>query len=561
MKFATRPLFALKPLFAVLIFSPLVALAAGTPDAGSILQQVQPPAPPAPSSTQPELKIEPQGGIKLPPSAPFEVKAIRIEGNTLFDTATLHALVADGEGKRLTLFQLDELAARITDYYHRHGYPLARAIIPAQTIRDGVLVIRIIEARYGKIELDNRSRVNDPLLEATLASLQSGQPIAEQEMNRALLLLSDIPGVALSATLKPGETVGTSDLLVEAAPGPTVIGNVRLDNYSNRYLGRVRLGGWVSFINPLHHGDVLSANLLSSGSGLAYGRVSYETLLNGHGTRVGGAYSALRYELGDTLTSLDAHGTAKIGSLWAKHTLMRGKEINLYGQLQYDGKQLRDRIDTTATRTDRHLDNWVLGLSGDLRGPLLSGGINTWSLSWTSGHLGFDDADAQAVDAATARTQGRFSKWNATFSRLQTLTPKDALYITAAAQWADANLDSAEKITVGGPYTVRAYEMGAASGDTGYLGTVEFRHHLGAFAGGQWQALAFVDSAHVTVNEKPWVAGTNNATLTGAGLGLSWINSSGWNVKAYIASRLGSTPELVSSTAATRGWLEIGKSL
>lgn len=561
MKFATRPLFALKPLFAVLIFLPVIALAAGTPDAGSILQQVQPPAPPAPSSIQPELKIEPQGGIKLPPSAPFEVKAIRIEGNTLFDTATLHALVAEGEGKRLTLPQLGELAARITDYYHRHGYPLARAIIPAQTISDGVLVIRVIEARYGKIELDNRSRVNAPLLQATLAPLQSGQPIAEQEMNRALLLLSDIPGVEISAILKPGETVGTSDLLVEAAPSPTVIGNVRLDNYSNRYLGSVRLGGWVSLINPLHHGDVLSANLLSSGSGLAYGRVSYETLLNGRGTRVGGAYSALRYELGDTLTSLDAHGTAKIGSLWAKHTLMRGKEINLYAQLEYDDKQLRDRIDTTETRTDRHLDNWVLGLSGDLRGPLLSGGINTWSLSWTSGHLGFDDADAQAADAATARTQGRFSKWNATFSRLQNLTPKDALYITAAAQWADANLDSAEKLTVGGPYTVRAYDMGAASGDTGYLGTVELRHQLGALAGGQWQVLAFVDSAHVTVNEKPWVAGTNNATLTGAGLGLNWISSSGWNVKAHIASRLGSTPELVSSTATTRGWLEISKRL
>jgi len=489
------------------------------------------------------------------------VKVIRIEGNSLFDTAPLHALVADAEGKRLTLPQLDELAARITDYYHRHGYPLARAIIPAQTISDGVLAIRVIEARYGKIELDNRSRVNASLLEAALAPLHSGQPIAEQEMNRALLLLSDIPGVEVSATLKPGETVGTSDMRVETTPGPNVIGNLRLDNYSNRYLGRVRLSGWVSLINPLHHGDVLSANLLSSGSGLEYGRVSYETLLNGHGTRIGGAYSALHYVLGDTLAALDAHGTARVGSLWAKHTLMRGREISLYGQIQYDGKQLRDRIDTTATRTDRHLDNWVLGFSGDLRGPLLFGGINTWSLSWASGHLGFDDAIAQAVDAATARTQGRFSKWNASFSRLQTLTPNDALYITAAAQWADSNLDSAEKMTVGGPYSVRAYDMGAASGDTGYLGTVELRHHLGAFAGGQWQALAFVDSAHVTVNETPWVAGTNNATLTGAGLGLNWTLSSGWNVKACIASRLGSTPELVSSTASTRGWLEIGKGL
>lgn len=562
MKSAVRPLFSLlaERLFAASLLVPLAALAAGTPDAGSILQQIQPAAPPTPSPNPPGLRIEPQGGVKLPPSAPFEVKAVRIEGNTLFDTATLHALVADGEGKRLTLPQLDELAARITDYYHSHGYPLARAIIPAQTIDDGVVVIRVIEARYGRIELDNRSRVDTPLLEATLAPLQSGQPIGEREMNRALLLLSDIPGVEVNATLKPGEATGTSDMLVETTSTPAVVGNAFVDNYGNRYTGRARLGGSVSFIDPLHHGDVLSASLLSSGHGMDYERVSYETLLNGDGTRLGGAYSAVRYALGSGLASLDAHGTAEIGSLWAKHPLLRSQDVNLYGQLQYDDKQLRDRIDTAATRTDRHLNNWVLSLSGDLRDTLLSGGINVWSVGWTSGRLGFDDADAQAADIATARTQGRFSKWNANFSRLQALTTKDALYVAVATQWADSNLDSAEKMTIGGPYTVRAYDMGSVSGDTGYLGTVEFRHDLGTFAGGRWEASAFIDSAHVTVNKQAWAAGINSATMSGAGIGLNWTTADRWSVRAYIASRLGAAPELVADAAASRAWIEISKS-
>jgi len=39
------------------------------------------------------------------------------------------------------------LAARITDFYHSHGYPLARAMIAAQAIRAGVVEIEIIEAR------------------------------------------------------------------------------------------------------------------------------------------------------------------------------------------------------------------------------------------------------------------------------------------------------------------------------------------------------------------------------------------------------------------------------
>ena len=45
------------------------------------------------------------------------------------------------------------------------------------------------------------------------------------------------------------------------------------------------------FNNPLRRGDVLGLGGLSSGSGVNYGRVSYESLLNGQGTRGGAAYS------------------------------------------------------------------------------------------------------------------------------------------------------------------------------------------------------------------------------------------------------------------------------
>jgi hemolysin activation/secretion protein len=345
---------------------------------------------------------------------------------------------------------------------------------------------------------------------------------------------------------------------VETAMDATVTGNVGVDNYGNRYTGKTRAGGTVNFVNPLHYGDVLSASVLASDSGMDYERISYDALLDGRGTRAGGAYSAVHYVLGDTMTPLLAHGTAQVDSLWLKQPFVRSREVNLYGQLQYDQKQLRDRIDASSVRTDRHLGNWVLSLSGDLRDTLLSGGINTWSLGWTSGRVGFDDAAAQAADAATARTQGGFSKWNVNFSRLQALTKDDELYVTVAGQWSNANLDSAEKMSVGGPYTVRAYDMGAMSGDTGYMGSAELHHWLGV-AFGQWQASLFVDSAHVTVNRNQWVTGANSATLNGAGIGLNWIGGNQWHAKAYVASRLGSTPTLVADTSSTRTWVEIGK--
>ncbi|MBO9535702.1 ShlB/FhaC/HecB family hemolysin secretion/activation protein [Herbaspirillum sp.] len=558
---ASSPAFLLKPLAAALLLATLDAHAAGpgTPDSGAILQQLQPGVPAAAPSNAPTLQIAPRSEAGLPASAPFEVKHLRITGNTAFATEILHALVADQEGQRLTLEQLNALAGRITAYYQNHGFPLARAIIPAQTISDGVVVIQVVEAHYGQVSLNNRSKVGDPVLNAILAPLQGGQAIAGNELDRTLLLLSDVPGVGLSASLKPGAAVGTSDLDIEANDNPAAPVSLALDNYGNRYVGRTRLSGNISLLNPLHHGDILSASLLTTGNGMNYGRVSYDTLVSGSGTRVGAAYSYLRYKLGSELNALGANGTAGVASLWARQPLLRGKQANLYAQVQYDAKRLRDHIDSGGVNTDRHLANWVLSLNGDLRDSLLAGGFSAWSLGWTNGRVVFDDAAAASADDATARTRGGFSKWNANVSRLQGLGQRDTLYVSLAAQWADSNLDSAEKMTAGGPFSVRAYDIGAASGDTGYLGTVEWRHDLGSPLAGQWQALAFIDSAYVKANRRPWSTAENSATLSGAGVGLNWIGPDLWRASAALATRIGGLSSLVARQSSVRAWMTLSK--
>jgi hemolysin activation/secretion protein len=552
----------LKPILAALLVvcAPLAATGAeSVPGAGSILQQIQPVNPPTPSSNATGLTIEQDGRVNLPASAPFPVKSIELSGNTTFDTPTLHALVAEAEGKDLTLSQLGEVAARITDYYRSHGYSLARAVIPAQTIQAGVVQIQIIEARYGRITLVNHSGVRDSLLQAMLSPLQAGQAVGQRRLDHALLLLSDVPGVSIVTTVRPGEKVGTSDLLVDATATSPLTGSVLFDGYGNRYTGHSRLGGTVTFVNPLHDGGVLSLSALSSGSDMNYGSLSYDSLLNREGTRIGGSYSGLHYKLGDTLESLHGHGTAQVASLWAKQALVRDDDVNVYGQLQYDHKQLDDHLDTASIRTDRHLDDFTASLAGDRRDSVLSGGITTWNFGWTLGRVGFNDANAGMIDAATAKSRGHFSKWTANFFRLQSLSPRDALYLTVSGQWANSNLDPAEKMVAGGPHTVRAYDTGIESGDTGILASAEFRHQLGQTQYAEFQAVAFIDSERVTVNHTTWIAGTNGVTLSGTGLGLNWVGKSQWNGRVYVAAPIGPTPDVIGTNKSVHAWVEVGK--
>jgi hemolysin activation/secretion protein len=544
-----------RPILAILLLAnSLLAQAAGpvSPGAGSILQQVNP------ASTGTGLKIEDAGVAKLPSSAPFLVKSIKIKGNTQFDKATLYALVIDAEGQSLTLTQLNEVAARITDYYHSHGYYMAQAIIQTHTIQEGNVVIEIIEARYGKIDLINHSSADDELLHETLSTIESGEAIELTELDRSILLLSDIPGVVPNSTWKPGEAAGTSDLVVEIDPSQVVTGYMSLDNYGSLYTGRTHLGGTVNFINPLHHGDLLSVYGLSSGAGMNYGYISYESLLNGDGTRMGGSYSALHYIMGDIYESFKEHGTAQVANLWIKHPMERSQNANVYGLLRYDHKQLNDHTDINNSQWDRHLDNLTIFLSGDSRGMFLSGGTTTWYMGMTLGQVSFDDAAAQQVDLTTLVTQGGFFKLTGSLARLQNLSTNNSLYLALSGQWATVNLDASEKMFAGGPYTVRAYDIDIVSGDIGYLGTAEFRHDLGQILKGQCQAVGFIETQHVTINKNTWTAGSS-AILSGAGVGLYWSGSNQWTAKAYVATPIGTAPQQVATPASMRAWVEIGK--
>lgn len=545
----------------LLALAALPAMAADNymPNAGQILQQIQPLNPVLPSPTDTGLSIEQQNPTTLPAGASFLVNKIEIIGNENIDTLKLHKLVANSESQRLNLKQLQVLATRISNFYQTQGYPLTQAIIPSQSIQDGIVRIEVIEAHFGKISLNNTSRVNEALLQATLSPLKTGMPITQQQMDRSLLLLSDIPGVILNATLKPGAISKTSDLVVETSASPMLSGNVSVDNHGSRYTGRSRVGGTINLINPLHYGDVLSVSGLSSGSGVNYASISYEGLLNPYGSRVGISYSALHYVLGEPLQALQAHGTAQVASLWAKQPLLRSQNANLYGQVQYDSKQLSDRIDVSALQTDRSLDNWTLRLAGDVRDNILSGGVNIWSVAYTSGEVSFDNPEARLADVGGANTSGSFSKWNVNYVRLQKISQDIGLFLSITGQRANHNLDSVEKIIAGGARTVRGYDIGAISGDNGVITTLELRQDLGTLLQGQWQAVAFVDNAHITLNKNVWTSGTNSATLSGAGLGLNWTSQNQWSASAYVATPVGSTPAMLETMASTRAWLEIGK--
>lgn len=528
------------------------------PNSGQILQETQPPNAPTPPSNL-NLNIQRPRRNRAASNQTFLVREIQITGNTLLPTSSLHALVAPEEGKNLTLDDLDALADRISDAYHAHGYPLDTAYVPAQTLQNGVVRIAVVEAHYGNVTVQNQSAVADHVLNATVSPLQTGQPITDYTLERSLLLLTDVPGALVNSVMRPGSEVGTSDLLVDVTSAPRYTGTLGLDDFGNRYTDRVRLSGSFAVNGLFHQGDVLDFSGVTSGSGMNYGRIGYKYLLNGQGTVLGAAVTDLDYKLGNGLSDLHAHGTARVGSLYLSQPFIRNTAGNLYAQIEFDHKRLSDDIDIADIETNRHSNAWTATLAGDQRDVT---GVTNFNLSGTYGRLYFNNLYAEFADFLGPRTAGSYTKFDFSISRLQQLNPTNALYVGISGQWSNKNLDTSEQFYLGGPNTVRGYDVGAVSGAEGNLANIEYRHDFTvAPMPGPWQASVFLDSGHVQAYKTPFFPGPNTARLNSAGMGLHWAAPNDWVISASVAKPIGNRPVLLGSdsTTATRFWFQVQK--
>jgi hemolysin activation/secretion protein len=530
------------------------------PDAGQTLQSIRPaptlpnsnPAAALPAQDQERAALSAASSLRIP------VRHWRITGAEAFTAAELEALVQDCIGKDLPLEEIQAAVGRISTYYRQHGYLLARAYLPAQDIRNGDIEIAVLEGHLAAVKVDNTSKVSASVVNGLVQHIDTTGPVQGQNLERSLLLLNDLPGVEVRSTLQPGATVGTSDLDLQVRGTDGFDGNVDADNFGNRYTGELRAGGTFNFNTPFHRGDIFSIRASTAGSGMTYGRASWQTPLGGSGLQAGIAWSDLSYELGEDFESLDAHGDAEVGTVWAAYPFLRSQTRNFTMRLSYDNKRLTDRIDATSTNTRKALDVVTLGLVADRTDALGGGGITTYRLDLIGGRLNLDPRTA-AIDQGVGghETEGRYGKLALNVSRLQRLGGPWMLYAALTGQVSSQNLDSSEKQSLGGIYGVRAYPQGETSGDDLAMLNLELRWQLPGLP--EVQMLAFVDAGTAWLNHSELTTDKNNRrSLSGEGIGAQWLWPDLFAIKGYVAWRSG--PEPTSDTdRQPRFWLQVAE--
>ena len=544
-----------KLLFLLLLNVPVV-YAQTEPDVGRLLEEQkksnQLPALPARAP-----KIMPKEAVKVAPKADelrVTVKEFRIDGEIkAFPVATLQGVLADLIGKSLTISELQQAADRISTYYRNQGYILATALLPKQDVTAGIITLKVFEGKLDRTDgvkiKGSMLRVNPQVLQAIVqSSVPADQAVQKESLERALLLIADLPGLSATSKLEAGSDAGATRVVVQAAEGDLLVPSLSFNNHGNIYTGAYQVLAGVNVNDPLGIGDQLGVNLTHSIlSLLNSARINYSLPIGSDGWRAGIAYTDLKYKLSGLDPDPQSTGTAKDWTINASYPLIRTLQRNLSLTATYDFKRLYTDQVQVAT-SDKRVDVLALGLNWDNQDELGGGGLNMASVQAVSGKLDLSRVATDAVnDAAAAQTAGHYSKFLWSGSRTQRLGEEYSLLVQATGQQAQKNLDGGEKFTLGGPYGVRAYPVSEAPGDDGYRFTIEPRWSVGRISDAvDFQVSAFYDKGHIKQNHSVWskaaMTTPNAYDLSGDGVSMIFTRPGFADLRLTYAHKLGSNP-------------------
>jgi hemolysin activation/secretion protein len=554
-------------LVASLLPVPLVALSANPTPLPPDIPTIDPKSPstrpiPEPQTLPPIEDLLPSR-TPTDPTKPFvespetiTVKRFEFVGNTAFSAQELATLTQSFLNRPLTPTELfGSVPTAVTNLYIQKGYETSGAIVPEQSVKNGVVTVQIIEGELEAIEIQpakgSRNRLNQNYIRSRLA-LATRKPVNRQRLLEALQILQLNPLITrLNAELTAGSRLGSNLLKVSVVEADTFGLQIGLDNNRSPSVGSFRRQLVISEANLLGFGDDLNIGYANT-DGSNTLDLSYTFPINPrNGTLNLSSGVSFNNVIEAPFTILDIQSKSSFIELTYRQPVLQtpNQEVAL-------GVTASRRF-SAATLVDGEIPFPSSGsdAAGKTRVTSLRF-FQEWSKRNSRSAIALRSQFSLGLNALGATINeeppdGRFFAWRGQAQQVSLLAPDTFLVLRGDVQLASRSLVPFEQFGLGGQQSVRGYRQDVLLSDNGLFASAEVRVPILRLPKlpGLLQVAPFVEAGTAWNRSRPDL---DPQTIASVGLGLRF------QVSNNLLARLDWGIPLVSIAGEKRTWQENG---
>ena len=452
---------------------------------------------------QRQLKEQEPGGIDIQPAPEeasalsdqpcFEMQRIQLNGAQALSAKTEARLKAPYLNRCIGMISIQELIRDITNYYIDKGFVTSRAYVPEQDIRNGELVIEVLEGRIERIQI-NENRRRDQASGLTAFPFMQGQRLNLRDIEQGLDQINRLPSNQATVKLMPGKNPGDSLVQINNPAGKRYRVSGGFDNAGQRSIGTVQRSLALELDNPLGLNEQWIINYLEdnlSGSERSHRSLSaYFSAPFGYWTL---SYNGSYFEYTSSINTLndrfETSGDSLTHSLGLSQVVYRDAETKGSVNTRLIVKETNNFLQGNRIEVgSRRLSILHIGANYSRR---FLGGVVSLGLAWERGIRAFNALrDPSSLRPGQASAQFEKITTSLNFSRPFRVNDLGLNYNLAFnGQWTDDDLFSSEQISLGGQYSIRGFKENIALGDTGAYARNEVSIRLPRTTTPLWSAL------------------------------------------------------------------------
>ena len=405
---------------------------------------------PAPKE-KPQIEKEKKKKKEKLKAVKFFVKEIKLEGVKTFLPRDFEPIVEKYENKEGSLEQLDSLAKEIEREYLRKGV-IAACFVPPQKIKNGIVILQVIEAKMGNLEIEKHRYFKKNRLRYYW-QLKNNQTMRYDKIRRSLQIMNKNPDRKVKAALHAGKKPETTDVLLDVKTRFPVHLIASLDNEGITSTGKQRNTLGIRHNNFLGLDDSLLQGYMW-GNDFSAAYVYHSIPINNSGTSLMYGYSYSKSFPKKEYEPYGIDARSKNSSFFIHQDIFKKEK---YLGETYLGIESKDKTTKLITGTFTHDRLRTITAGGDfiMRG---FGSITYIQPEFSQGINGL--GAKRQNEFSSRKAKNTFSKFNLSLTHKRAIPFNWEAVLKLKAQLASTRLSPQEEFSLGGAGSVRGYPAG-----------------------------------------------------------------------------------------------------